>query len=245
MNILDNAIAIWTIGVVIVGFYGVFEKGADWSGYAPYPIVRALFWPIIIPILAIVAGGYVASWVRRLFSQREVEPATETTSNIPFRVDHAGRKRYLIHPILDAELAASDAHEKHTPMSDPDGAQRRKNATAYARAWNTLDPTLLPAYEQHVCYRSDWMDQPMFGASITEYLSAKIIRASQQGPFSKGPLAAEMALDAQNRHCVLMYQGNLETPIAAVHFEFSNGSLASILMKELDGTVHGSGNYPA
>jgi chromate transport protein ChrA len=77
LRLLDYALAIWGFGVVLVGLYGIFEKGADWSGYAPYPVVRALFWPLVIPIALLVLVGWLTSFVRRLFSPRQEKQRDE------------------------------------------------------------------------------------------------------------------------------------------------------------------------
>ena len=191
MEILENAIAVWMLGVVAVGLYGVFEKDADWSGYAPYPIARAILWPIVIPLALLVIYGVFVRWLRRIFSKDSRHPAHESSSTAPYWTDHAGRRR-AIHPIefFDDPQVNPEPKQNHenVRLTDPDSIDRRKYATAYARAWNRLEPTLVPKFDESVSYRSHWMEHCLYGHQITDYLVGKIEKAKEGGPFSKGPL---------------------------------------------------------
>ncbi len=124
-------------------------------------------------------------------------------------------------------------------------------ATAYARAWNRLDPSeFIELLEPDSRYASQWVFEELVGGdAISDYLIGKmrIVKAhALNDPDTK--VLAELGKTTQGfaeRDCVLLAQGRKENVTAAVLFQVNGGQIMryDLCIPELLGVVR-SGVYP-
>jgi hypothetical protein len=124
-------------------------------------------------------------------------------------------------------------------------------ATAYARAWNRLDPAqFLELLAPDARYASQWvLDELDNRSAITEYLTGKMRAVRMYAindPYWK--VFAELGKTTtgfSGRDCVFLSQGSKENVTAAVLFKVENGMVKrfDLCIPQLLGVVR-SGVYP-
>jgi len=125
-------------------------------------------------------------------------------------------------------------------------------ATAYARAWNRLDPAeFIELLAFDVDYASQWVFQEMKSCkTISEYLIQKMLTVKQDAinkPTTK--VYAELGTTTEGfagRDCVLIAQGERDIVKSVVLFEVEGQKVKrfDMCIPELFGIIR-SGVYPA
>lgn len=124
-------------------------------------------------------------------------------------------------------------------------------ATAYARAWNRLDPTeFLALLAPDARYASQWVFEELHGrAAVSEYLAGKMrtVKAFSVGDPSHR-VHAELGRTTTNiygRDCVFLAQGKKDNITAVALFEIKNNLVGrfDLCIPQLLGVVR-SGVYP-
>ncbi len=124
-------------------------------------------------------------------------------------------------------------------------------ATAFARAWNRLDPTdFLKLLSPNARYASQWVSAELEGdVAISDYLIGKMhtVKINSDGNHNN-KVIAELGLTTKGscgRECVFMTQGQSERDAAVVLFDVENNMIKryDLCVSELYGVVR-SGLYP-
>jgi hypothetical protein len=120
-------------------------------------------------------------------------------------------------------------------------------AIAYARAWNTLDATvILELLDEDARYASQWVLEELEGKdAISEYLIQKMKSVKDAGTKVYAELGITRS-ESSGRDCVLMSQGENDEVQAVVLFEINNNNIQryDICMPELLNAER-TGVYPS
>ena len=120
-------------------------------------------------------------------------------------------------------------------------------AIAYARAWNTLDTTvILELLDEDARYTSQWVLEELEGKdAISEYLIQKMNAVKDAGVNVYAELGITRS-ESSDRDCVLMSQGKKDEVQAVVFFEINNNKIQryDLCMSELLNAKR-TGVYPS
>lgn len=125
------------------------------------------------------------------------------------------------------------------------GLTQRDAATAYAKAWNRLDPgEFIDMLSPDVRYSSQWVLEDLHGKkALADYLRGKMATVKK----SAATVYAEVAQIGTGDPCVLLAQGNRDDVNALVLFTVDQNKVTGFDMciPDLYGSNIRSGMYPS